>query len=216
MKQKHLKVRIEQCLALAKLSNCPRRKFGALLLDPERNQVLCDSYNGGPRSGGELCGGSECLRDKMNIESGTRVEVGCHHAEQNLICNAAASGVPATGSWLFVTGEPCLMCSKLIHHSGIARVVVIGGGYMGDNGIEYLREHDIPVSTLKGPQDPRLNEGSLQVDPQKVTDPLRTDEEWPGAKEQLEGDDFPVMCDCDNPIHKWGDPKCKRCGNFKP
>ena len=34
MKDKHLAIRIEQCLALAKASNCPRRKFGALLVDP--------------------------------------------------------------------------------------------------------------------------------------------------------------------------------------
>ena len=32
-----------------KASNCPRRKFGALLVDPERNVVLMDGYNGGPR-----------------------------------------------------------------------------------------------------------------------------------------------------------------------
>lgn len=30
MKPKHLLIRIEQCLALANASNCPRRKFGAL------------------------------------------------------------------------------------------------------------------------------------------------------------------------------------------
>ena len=49
MKSKHLSIRIEQCLALSKASNCPRRKFGALLLDPRRNVVLMDGYNGGPR-----------------------------------------------------------------------------------------------------------------------------------------------------------------------
>ena len=37
MKGKHIQIRIEQCLALARASNCPRRKFGALLLDPSRN-----------------------------------------------------------------------------------------------------------------------------------------------------------------------------------
>ena len=51
MKDKHIRIRIEQCLALAKASNCPRRKFGALLLDPTRNVVLMDGYNGGPRGG---------------------------------------------------------------------------------------------------------------------------------------------------------------------
>ena len=51
MKEKHIRIRIEQCLALAKASNCPRAKFGALLVDPERNVVLMDGYNGGPRGG---------------------------------------------------------------------------------------------------------------------------------------------------------------------
>ena len=72
MKDKHVAIRIEQCLALAKASNCPRRKFGALLLDPARNVVLMDGYNGGPRGGGELCGGQVCLRDTMGVPSGTR------------------------------------------------------------------------------------------------------------------------------------------------
>ena len=54
MKDKHLAIRIQQCLALAEASNCPRRTFGALLVDPERNVVLMDGYNGGPRGGGAL------------------------------------------------------------------------------------------------------------------------------------------------------------------
>ena len=120
MKEKHLRIRVEQCLALAKASNCPRRTFGALLLDSERNVILMDGYNGGPRGGGALCGGDVCLRDTMEIQSGTRVEIGCHHAEMNVICNAAASGVATKNSWLLVTGEPCIMCAKLIHHAGIS------------------------------------------------------------------------------------------------
>ena len=59
MKDKHIRIRVEQCLALAKASNCPRRTFGALLLDPTRNVILMDGYNGAPRGGGRLCGGEE-------------------------------------------------------------------------------------------------------------------------------------------------------------
>lgn len=156
MKDKHIQIRIEQCLSLAKASNCPRRKFGALLLDPERNVVLMDGYNGGPRGGGELCGGASCLRDTMQVKSGTRMEVGCHHAEMNVICNAAASGVACRGAWLIVTGEPCLMCSKMIHHAGIARVLIVEDGYAGENGVSYLREHGVEIQAVPGPRDPRL------------------------------------------------------------
>ena len=155
MKDKHIGVRIEQCLALAKASNCPRRKFGALLLDPDRNVVLMDGYNGGPRGGGDLCGGDVCLRDTMKIPSGTRTEIGCHHAEMNVVCNAAANGVRCRGAWLIVTGEPCMMCAKLIHHAGIVRVLVVDGGYSGENGVDYLRAHGVEVVGVEGPKDPR-------------------------------------------------------------
>lgn len=156
MKDKHVAIRIEQCLALAKASNCPRRKFGALLVDPDRNVILMDGYNGGPRGGGRLCGGETCLRDDLQVRSGERMEVGCHHAEMNVICNAAANGVPTRGAWLIVTGEPCAMCAKMIHHAGIARVLVVEGGYLGENGVRYLGDHGVEVQTVAGPKDPRL------------------------------------------------------------
>ena len=155
MKSKHVAIRVEQCLALAKASNCPRRKFGALLIDPERNVVLMDGYNGGPRGGGELCGGAVCLRDTQGVQSGTRMEIGCHHAEMNLVCNAAANGVRCRGAWLICTGEPCMMCAKLVHHAGITKVLVVDGGYAGANGVDYLRAHGVEVETVDGPKDPR-------------------------------------------------------------
>ncbi len=155
MKEKHLKIRIEQCLALAKASNCPRAKFGSLLVDPDRNVILMDGYNGGPRGGGELCGGEVCLRDTENVVSGTRVEVGCHHAEMNVICNAAANGVSTNNAWLIVTGEPCMMCAKLIHHAGVTRVIVVDGGFGGANGVDYLNSHGVVVQMTDGPKDPR-------------------------------------------------------------
>jgi len=156
VKPKHLAIRIEQCLALSKASNCPRRKFGALLVDPERNVILMDGYNGGPRGGGPLCGGNVCLRDTLKVPSGERIEIGCVHAEMNVICNCAANGVRTSGAWMIVTGEPCLMCSKLIHHAGIVRVYVVDGGYQGENGIPYLEKHGVEVIKVEGPTDPRL------------------------------------------------------------
>lgn len=158
MNDRHLQARIRQCLVLSELSYCPRRKFGALLLDPERNMVLADGYNGGPRGGGRLCGGDLCVRDRDAIPSGTRLEQGCHHAEMNVVCNAAAAGVATRGAWLVVTGEPCLMCAKLIHHSGIARVILVVDGYAGENGISYLEAAGVQVERVPGPRDPRLSD----------------------------------------------------------
>jgi dCMP deaminase len=60
------------------------------------------------------------------------------------------------GAWLVVTGEPCLLCAKLIHHAGLTRVIVVGGGYAGENGLSYLEKHGVAVQTVEGPRDPRL------------------------------------------------------------
>ena len=87
------------------------------------------------------------------------MEIGCHHAEMNVICNAAANGVPCRGAWLIVTGEPCMMCAKMLHHAGIARVLIVEGGYAGANGVDYLRDHGVEVTTVEGPKDPRLKAG---------------------------------------------------------
>lgn len=148
MNEKHLRARIEQLRSLSTLSNCIRRKMGAMLIDPERNSILSDGYNGGPRGGSPLCGGDHCLRDEYRIQSGTRLEVGCHHAEANAICNAAANGIKTQGAWILITGEPCLMCAKLIHHAGILRVIVVVGGYTTSEGIEYLTKNGITVEAV--------------------------------------------------------------------
>jgi dCMP deaminase len=159
MKEKHVRLRIAQCLELAKASYCSRRKFGAMLIDPNRNVVVADGYNGPPKGPMTLCGGDICERDKSNIPSGTQLEVGCHHAEANVICNAASMGRATEGMTLIVTGEPCLMCSKLIHHAGISKVICVRGGYLaGSKGVEYLRSHKINVDYADGPKDPRLGD----------------------------------------------------------
>jgi dCMP deaminase len=74
----------------------------------------------------------------------------------NVICNSAASGVATQGAWLIVTGEPCMMCSKLIHHAGITKVIVVEGGFGGANGVDYLEQHGVEVQKIDGPKDPRF------------------------------------------------------------
>ena len=55
-----------------------------------------------------------------------------------------------------MTGEPCILCAKLIHHAGIERVLIVEGGYMGANGVDYLLGHGVEVQAVAGPKDPRL------------------------------------------------------------
>lgn len=149
MKDKHLKIRLAQLQLLAEASSCPRGKVAAIIIDPERNIILADGYNGAPKGAYSLCGGVACQRNEMGIESGQRIEIGCHHAEMNVICNAASNGVSTRGKWLLTNVLPCLMCAKLIHHAGITKVITISNSYTGGNqGITYLENVKIPVKTF--------------------------------------------------------------------
>jgi dCMP deaminase len=77
------------------------------------------------------------------------MEVGCHHAEMNAIANAAARGTATDGAWMFTSVEPCVMCAKMMHHAGIARVLCIESSYKGgSSGSNYLRGHGIEVVSL--------------------------------------------------------------------
>ena len=103
-------------------ASCLRRKVGAVIVRDKR--VMTTGYNGAP-SGIMSCGErGECLRDKMNVESGTRAEL-CFaaHAEQNAIIQAAKYGVNIDGATLYCTHQPCVICAKMIINAGIKRVV---------------------------------------------------------------------------------------------
>jgi dCMP deaminase len=141
-------IRSKQCELLASCSNCPRGKFGALVYNSDTNVLLVDGYNGGPRGGGKLCGGDICTRDRLSIPSGQRTEVGCHHAEMNAICNAARHGISLQGATMIVTGEPCLMCAKMIHHAGIQKVIYKKGGYTTSEGVSYLDDNKIITESV--------------------------------------------------------------------
>jgi dCMP deaminase len=121
------------------------RKFGAVLVNPESNDVLATGYNGYIRGGSKHCGGNgKCTREEMHIKSGERMEMGCIHAEENVLINAGRRGVSTLGSWLFVNAEPCALCARRIVQSGVKKVIVRPCGYPGE-GINILKENGVEV-----------------------------------------------------------------------
>jgi dCMP deaminase len=149
MKQKHLDFYIQQVQELSKLSTCSRNRFGALIIDPVHNCIIMNGYNGTGRGGTALCGGASCLRDTQRIKSGHNLAVGCNHAEANAIANCSRIGVSALDKWMIVNGEPCLACAKLIHQSGISKVLYIENGYSSTEGIEYLKSYHVSLESLE-------------------------------------------------------------------
>jgi dCMP deaminase len=121
----------EYGLALAKTvalrADCTRRKVGAVLMMPDHS-IAGSGYNGG-YSGGPSCLKGECPRGQLTTEQlapnsdyssgqGTCIAL---HAEWNVLLRA--SWEQMIGSTLYVTDEPCHLCSNLIRGTHIKRVV---------------------------------------------------------------------------------------------
>ena len=107
---------------VARRSTCLRRQYGAVIV--KNDEIISTGYNGAP-AGIKTCREKgECMRDKLGIPSGTRMET-CYavHAEQNAIVQAAKLGVSIDGATLYCTHQPCSMCCKMIINSGIKRVI---------------------------------------------------------------------------------------------
>ncbi|MGG7034141.1 MAG: deoxycytidylate deaminase [Flavobacterium sp.] len=116
------------------LSYCTRRKVGAIIV--KDRMIISDGYNGTPS------GFDNCCEDENGI---TRWDV--LHAEANAILKVARSTQSCEGATLYITLSPCKECSKLIHQSGIKRVVY-QTGYRDDSGIQFLEKAGVEVACI--------------------------------------------------------------------
>lgn len=107
---------------IATWSSCLRRHVGAVIVKDKR--IMTTGYNGAPAGVKTCIERGSCLRNEMNIESGTHAEV-CYaaHAEQNAIIQAAKEGISLKGCVLYCTHQPCVVCAKMIINSGIKEVI---------------------------------------------------------------------------------------------
>ncbi len=140
-------------MSVAKLvatwSTCIRenRQVGAVIV--KDNRIVATGYNGAP-SGIKSCQDrGECMRDKLNIESGTRQEM-CFsiHAEQAAIIQAAKMGISINGASIYITHQPCSLCARMIIHSGIKRIVY-EQDYPDKFSIKLLKEAGMELVKIK-------------------------------------------------------------------
>lgn len=119
------------------------RHVGAVIVKDKR--IMTTGYNGAPAGVVSCVEKSECLRKKLNIESGTRHEI-CYavHAEQNAISQAAKLGINVSGATLYCTHQPCVICAKMIINSGISKVIY-KYGYPDDFSLELFKEANVEV-----------------------------------------------------------------------
>lgn len=119
------------------------RQVGAVLVKDKC--VISTGYNGAPAGVTSCTDRGECLRQKLDIASGTRHEM-CYavHAEQNAIVQAARLGMPIAGATLYCTHQPCVICAKMLINAGICRIVY-AEGYPDQFSVQILSEADIVV-----------------------------------------------------------------------
>lgn len=128
-------------------SSCLRRKVGSVIVKDKR--ILTTGYNGAASGINSCVERNECLRNKLNIESGTRQEL-CYaiHAEQNAIVQAAKMGINLNGATIYVTHQPCSMCARMIINAGIKRIV-FKEGYPDEFSLELLNAAGIVLDKIE-------------------------------------------------------------------
>ncbi|MCK4362990.1 MAG: cytidine/deoxycytidylate deaminase family protein [Dehalococcoidia bacterium] len=133
---------------VAERSTCRRHHVGSVAVRDKH--ILATGYNGAA-SGLKDCLELGCLRDELNIPSGTRHEV-CRgiHAEQNVIIQATLHGVSLEGATIYVTHTPCILCAKMLVNAKIKRFVTFGE-YADDAFKDLFKEANIEFELHKKP-----------------------------------------------------------------
>lgn len=119
----------------SQLSYCKRKKVGAIIV--RDRMIISDGYNGTPS------GFENCCEDETGLTSWYVL-----HAEANAILKVARSTQSCEGATLYITLSPCRECSKLIHQSGIKRVVY-QAGYRDTSGIDFLVKAGVIVEQIE-------------------------------------------------------------------
>jgi dCMP deaminase len=134
-KSKYDKAYLRIAKEWGQLSFCNRKKVGAIIVRDK--MIISDGYNGTPS------GFENCCEDE---ENNTKWYV--LHAEANAISKVARSTQSCEGATLYITLSPCKDCSKLIHQSGIKRVVY-HKEYKDSSGLDFLRKAGVEVDLIE-------------------------------------------------------------------
>jgi len=125
---------MKMAIEWAKLSHCKRKQVGALIV--KNRMIISDGYNGTPSG----------FHNSCEDENG-KTHWYVLHAEANAILKIASSNHDCNGATLYLTMSPCKECSKLIHQSGIIRLVYLNE-YRDLSGLQFLKNAGIKINKL--------------------------------------------------------------------
>lgn len=132
---KYDKAYLKMAAEWGKLSYCKRKQVGAIIV--RDRMIISDGYNGTPS------GFENCCEDEQGLTQWYVL-----HAEANAILKVAKSTQSCENATLYITLSPCRECSKLIHQSGIKRVVY-QNGYRDTSGVDFLRKAGVVVDQIE-------------------------------------------------------------------
>jgi dCMP deaminase len=133
-KSKYDKAYLRIAKEWGQLSYCKRKQVGAIIV--KDRMIISDGYNGTPSGFENCCEDDEGLTKWYVL-----------HAEANAISKVARSTQSCEGATLYITLSPCKDCSKLIHQSGIKRVVY-HEEYKDCSGIDFLRKAGVEIELI--------------------------------------------------------------------
>lgn len=129
--KKYDKAYLRMAQEWGKLSYCKRKQVGAIIV--KDRMIISDGYNGTPTGFENVC------EDDVGYTKWYVL-----HAEANAISKVAASTQSCESATLYITLSPCRECSKLIHQSGIKRVVY-QIAYKDGSGLEFLERAGVQL-----------------------------------------------------------------------
>ena len=132
--EKYDKAYLKMAKTWGELSYCKRKKVGALIV--KDRMIISDGYNGTPSGFENVCEDDENYTKWYVL-----------HAEANAILKVAASTQSCKGATLYITLSPCKECSKLIHQSGLIRVVY-SKAYKDTSGLDFLKRAGVILTFM--------------------------------------------------------------------
>lgn len=130
---RYKKLYMDIAVRISDMSYAQRLKVGAILV--KNDNIISFGWNGMPRGFDNVC----------EIDDVTRPEV--IHAEENMVMKLARDGGNASGATAFITHQPCMNCSRMLHGCGIKHVVFLDP-YRDISGVEFLKKCNVTVEQL--------------------------------------------------------------------
>ena len=120
-------------MSLTRRATCKRAQFSCVVTSEDMTQIYGFGYNGTAKGFSH----DDCKFDQPG-------NCQCVHAEQNALIKVRVNDPRKV---VFVTGQPCVTCAKLIINSGASKVYY-RSAYRSDEGLELFKKAGIEIERV--------------------------------------------------------------------